>query len=205
MRRTKAEAAETRCAVLTAAEKLFFEKGVANSTLDEIASAAGVTRGAVYWHFDSKSDLFLQLYNAAQLPRVNMSDAAGSGCEDTDPLLLVETIALDWFEMLANDVQRQRLLTILLRTNFEGEFVPVLRELETLDDEHIKNMERIFAKAEDKGQLSPPWNPAACSRAVKWQMKGICWEWLLFGRKFDLVALGGDNVRKLFATFRRQS
>jgi len=44
MRRTKAEAAETRCAVLTAAEQLFFEKGVANSTLDEIAAAAGVTR-----------------------------------------------------------------------------------------------------------------------------------------------------------------
>ncbi len=203
MRRTKAEAAETRCAVLTAAEQLFFEKGVANSTLDEIAAAAGVTRGAVYWHFASKSDLFLQLYNAAQLPRVDMSDAAGSGCEDTDPISAVETIALDWFGMLASDVQRQRLLTILLRTNFEHEFEPVLQEMDALSAEHTKNMERIFAKAEDGGQLSPLWTPAACSRAVHWQMKGICWEWLLFGRKFDLVTLGGDSVRKLFATFRR--
>ena len=49
MRRTKAEAAETRCSILVAAEKLFFEKGVATSTLDEIATAAGVTRGAIYW------------------------------------------------------------------------------------------------------------------------------------------------------------
>jgi TetR/AcrR family acrAB operon transcriptional repressor len=202
MRRTKAEAAETRCAILTAAEQLFFEKGVANSTLEEIATAAGVTRGAVYWHFESKSDLFLQLYNAAQLPRVNMSDAAGAGCEDTDPLRAVETIALDWLTMLAEDVQRQRLLSILLRTNFEREFEPVLRELEALDDEHTRNIERILGKALAAGRLSPDWTPAAGGRAVKWLMKGICWEWLLFGRKFDLMAVGGDNIRRLFTSFR---
>lgn len=204
MRRTKAEAAETRGAILAAAERLFFEKGVANSTLDEIATAAGVTRGAVYWHFESKSDLFLQLYNAAQLPRVNMSDAPGAGCEDSDPLLAVETMALDWLAMLAKDVQRQRLLTILLRTNYEREFQPVLRELETLDSEHTPNMERIFTKAAVQGLLSPGWSPTACSYAVRWLIKGICWEWLLFGRKFDLVTTGGDNMRRLFESFRSQ-
>lgn len=201
MRRTKAEAGETRCAVLTAAEKLFFEKGVASSTLDEIASAAGVTRGAIYWHFDSKTDIFLQLYNAAQLPRVNMADASGAGCEDSHPLLAIETMVLDWLDILSKDVQRQRLLTILLRTNYEQGFEPVLKELMALDDEHTANMERIFSIALERGQLSSNWTPADCSRCVKWLVKGICWEWLLFGRRFDLVATGGDSIRRLFQSF----
>ena len=202
MRRTKAEAEETRVSILVAAERVFYEKGVANSTLDEIAAAAGVTRGAIYWHFESKSALFLELYNAAQLPRVNMGDAAGAGCEDTDPILAVETIALEWLSTLAKDVQRQRLLTILLRTNYEGEFQSVLRELEMLDEEHSSNMERIFSKAAAKGQLSQDWTPLTCSRAIKWLIKGTCWEWLLFGQKFNLTAAGGDGLRRLLASFR---
>src|SRR5690606_12983243 len=58
MRRTKEQAEQTRASILAAAEQLFLEKGVAHSTLDQIARAAGVTRGAVYWHFENKAHLF---------------------------------------------------------------------------------------------------------------------------------------------------
>ena len=202
MRRTKAEAAETRAAILVAAEKLFFEKGVANSTLDEIASAAGVTRGAIYWHFESKSDLFLQLYNSVQLPRVNMSDVDTPDCDDRDALASVEKMAYDWLETLSNDPQRQRLLTILLRTNFTDEFKPVLIELEKLDEEHTQNIERILGKAVRNSRLASNWTPQLASHAIKWQIKGICWEWLLFGQKFDLAGHGQQSLAALFATFR---
>ena len=53
MRRTKAEAEETRNSILRAAERVFFEKGVSNASLDDVAKAAGVTRGAIYWHFSN--------------------------------------------------------------------------------------------------------------------------------------------------------
>ena len=53
MRRTKEQAEQTRVAILEAAERLFLEKGVAQCSLEQIARAAGVTRGAVYWHFDT--------------------------------------------------------------------------------------------------------------------------------------------------------
>ena len=58
MRRTKEEAAATRSAVLKAALTVFSNKGYAASTLDDIAKAAKVTRGAIYWHFKSKADLY---------------------------------------------------------------------------------------------------------------------------------------------------
>jgi AcrR family transcriptional regulator len=53
-RRTKEAAAITREHLLDAAERVFRERGVAGSTLGEVAAKAGMTRGAVYWHFRDK-------------------------------------------------------------------------------------------------------------------------------------------------------
>jgi TetR/AcrR family acrAB operon transcriptional repressor len=63
MKRTKEEAAVTRAAVLKAALSVFSAKGYAAATLDDVASAAKVTRGAVYWHFKGKADLYNTLIN----------------------------------------------------------------------------------------------------------------------------------------------
>lgn len=57
-RRTKEEAFRTRQMLLNAAIEQFALHGVSGTTLTDIADAAGVTRGAVYWHFTSKNELF---------------------------------------------------------------------------------------------------------------------------------------------------
>ena len=57
-RRTKQEAAATRAALLDAAEEVFLERGVSRASLEVISRRAGVTRGALYWHFRNKGDLF---------------------------------------------------------------------------------------------------------------------------------------------------
>lgn len=62
MRRTKAQAQETREALLLAALETFHQRGVARASLHEIAQAAGVTRGALYWHFKNKGELFDALF-----------------------------------------------------------------------------------------------------------------------------------------------
>ena len=59
-RRTQADrSAQTRVALLNAARALFAEKGFAATSRDEIAARAGVTRGALYHHFESKTALAL--------------------------------------------------------------------------------------------------------------------------------------------------
>ncbi len=60
-RRTKAEAEKTKSALLASAVVLFSEQGVAKTTLDDIATAAGVTKGAFYWHFKNKTELLLAI------------------------------------------------------------------------------------------------------------------------------------------------
>ncbi|KUJ92268.1 MAG: TetR family transcriptional regulator, partial [Pseudomonas sp. 63_8] len=57
-RRTKAEAQATRALILDAAEQVFHAQGVSHASLAEVAKAAGVSRGAIYWHFENKIDLF---------------------------------------------------------------------------------------------------------------------------------------------------
>ncbi len=61
MRRTKEEAEVTRANLLSAALKLFGENGVTATRLEDIARAAGVSRGALYWHFDGKGDIIIEL------------------------------------------------------------------------------------------------------------------------------------------------
>jgi len=47
--------------LMNAAYTVFAEKGYEKATVDDIASAAGYTKGAFYWHFSSKEDLFLKI------------------------------------------------------------------------------------------------------------------------------------------------
>ncbi len=61
-RKTKQEAQETRQHILDVALRLFSQQGVSSTSLGEIAKAAGVTRGAIYWHFKDKSDLFSEIW-----------------------------------------------------------------------------------------------------------------------------------------------
>lgn len=57
-RKTKEEAEQTRQALIRSALLLFSEKGVAHTSLTEIAKKAEVTKGAFYWHFNNKLEVF---------------------------------------------------------------------------------------------------------------------------------------------------
>lgn len=56
--------ARTRQNLLEAAERVFAERGFKNATLDQVAEAAGLTKGAVYSNFSSKDELFIALFEA---------------------------------------------------------------------------------------------------------------------------------------------
>lgn len=60
-RKTKEEAEETRLKILDAALDVFSRKGYSRTTFEDIAKQIGLTKGAVYWHFKTKSDLLVAL------------------------------------------------------------------------------------------------------------------------------------------------
>ncbi|WEX77573.1 TetR family transcriptional regulator [Sinorhizobium numidicum] len=202
MRRTKADAEATRKKILSAAERVFYEKGVSNTSLEEVASEAGVTRGAIYWHFANKTDLFLALYDAVPLPQEDMI-AREIETEAFDTLAIVEKATSDWLEMLAKDEQRQRILAIMLRCDYDNDMSAVLVRQKEIDERHNATLELAFTRALERGQLQESWTPPSAARALHWMMMGLCTEWLLFGRRFDLVAEGREGLKRLFSSFRR--
>ena len=84
-RSTKKEALETRSRILDAAEDVFHARGVSQTSLADIAAAADLTRGAIYWHFENKSDLFNAMCERVKLPLDEIMSAQTEQRE-TDPL-----------------------------------------------------------------------------------------------------------------------
>lgn len=111
VRRTKEETLETRDRILDTAERVFLKKGVARTSLDDIAQAAQVTRGAIYWHFKNKADLFDAMMRCVSLPMEEMVARAGDVNID-DPLAYVRRCALAVLERVTSDSQSRRVAEI---------------------------------------------------------------------------------------------
>lgn len=124
MRRTKEDSEKTRTAILLAAEELFLEKGVSHTSLEQIARAAGVTRGAVYWHFQNKAHLFNEMLNQVRLPPEQLTERL-SGCDGSDPLRSLYDLCLEAVQSLLTQEKKRRILTILMQ---RCEFTEELRE-----------------------------------------------------------------------------
>lgn len=83
IRRTQRERSETTVAALvSAARELFANDGYAATSLDAVASAAGVTKGALYHHFEGKRELFRAVYEHEQRQLVAAIGEAYAGKRD---------------------------------------------------------------------------------------------------------------------------
>lgn len=84
--------ADTRSRILDAAAEVFTRSGFAGATLDQVAAAADMTKGAVYWHFSGKHELFLELCERSLAAQLRVLPAqAHSALASEDP---IESIAL---------------------------------------------------------------------------------------------------------------
>ena len=80
--RTRPRREQVRARVLEAARAVFAERGFAGASTDQVAAAAGFTKGAVYSNFGSKDDLFLALMDAEATARVAAVEQALAGTTD---------------------------------------------------------------------------------------------------------------------------
>lgn len=111
MRRTKAQAQETRERLMQAALDVFHQRGVARASLHEIAQAAGVTRGALYWHFKNKEDLFDALF--ARIFDVVSNQLEADIRNAADMLQSLRQAFLNSFERLERDEAYRKFSSVL--------------------------------------------------------------------------------------------
>ncbi|MDR3532095.1 MAG: TetR family transcriptional regulator [Rhodopila sp.] len=182
MRRTKAEAEQTRETVLKAAIKVFLKRGIARATLEEIARAAGVTRGAIYWHFRDKLEIFLALEERTNFPNDEVAAALESRLAADprlDPLDELADAIGEGLRALENDVERRRILTIFwFRCEYVDEMLPALQRRQRLDATLQKRICGIMGLAAARGRLAPEWSADMAARALFLLLDRSVEDWL---------------------------
>ena len=193
-RRTKEEALVTRDLLLDAAERVFQRRGVSRTSLQEIAQEAGLTRGAIYWHFENKADVFDAMLQRVTLPMVANFNRQPEA-EAAEPLLHLRRNVATAFHQTVHDQQVRRVFEI---ASHKVEYVD---ELQALRERHIAEREecmgdlhRLLALAVERDQLAPATPVRVAAIGLHALIDGLMHNWLLDPQAFDLEAVGAQAL-----------
>ena len=165
VRKTREEAEKTRKQIVDAARAVFHRCGVTRSTLEKIAQEAGVTRGAVYWHFKDKAELFFAVREDVFVPLLERTDSILFSTAYADPLDAIEASVQEFFRVLDDcAVVRELFEIMILRCEYVQEFAGVLDEANRPAMEFLAKIERLYVRAAERGTLRPGLDPLAAAR-----------------------------------------
>lgn len=197
VRRTKEEALATRHRLLDAAERLFQARGVSSTSLQQIAEEAGATRGAVYWHFKDKADLFNAMMERVTLP---MEKGIRQAAEPVgvDPLDLIESGMQQALRLIAGDPQVRRVFQIAVhKVEYTDEMASVQQRHLSARDACVADFEKALRLAARLRRQRLPLPARMAAQGLHALMSGLIDDWLLDPAAFDLVPAG----RRLFGVY----
>jgi len=189
-RKTKEEALATRARILDTAEQVFQRQGVSQTSLHDIAQAAGVTRGAIYWHFRDKADLFNAMMLRVTLP---MEETAARTGDPTlaDPVQHVRLACLDALNKTVNDPQVRRVFEIAThKVEYVGEMQAVRERHLEGRNQCLAQVQRGLSQAMRRGQLAARVPARAAALGLHALIDGLIQNWMLDPTAFDLVRTG---------------
>lgn len=198
MRRTKQEAEQTRLDLIRAGLDVFSAQGYESARLETIAEAAGVSRGAVYWHFGGKAGLYTAVIE--ELTRGGDAVAGKAVSEGGSFGEICERVFVEMLEYLANDPQA-RAIARLKQT--KTDHIADLAKAERLQSAQGKALfERLieFMKiGRQQGELREDVSPDEAARTFLALQNGIIVLWLAEPDLFPLP----ESARSLARVFLR--
>lgn len=130
VRKTKEDAELTRKRIINSARAVFLSRGVSRSTLEHIATHAEVTRGAVYWHFKNKTEIFHAIRDQVLLPLIDRMDDSLTLAGNEDPLTQIENSLCLTIDDLDNNIEmRQTYEIMMIKCEYVDEFSTVLQQI----------------------------------------------------------------------------
>ncbi|QHM76336.1 HTH-type transcriptional regulator AcrR [Mixta theicola] len=185
-RKTKQQALETRNQILDAAIARFSEFGVSATSLADIAREAGVTRGAIYWHFKNKTDLLNEIWAQSESGLEDVEQEYQSKYPD-DPLSVMRAVLCYVFSATARDRRRRSLLEIIFhKCEFVGEMLPLQIVQQNLYLECYEKIEEVLAACIKAGQLPARLNMRRAAIIMRGYITGIMENWLFMPESFDI-------------------
>ncbi len=194
VRRTKQEAQETRSHILDTAERVFERRGVSGTSLNEIAKAAGLTRGAIYWHFADKADLFNAMMERATLP---LEEAGGlRGPDSAEPTLAqLRSCFQAVLKRIVADPQMQRVFEIAThKVEYVDEMHAVRERHLSIRNDCIADVERVLKASVKRGELTRRMPARAAAVGLHALLDGLIQNWMLDPGGFDLAKVGGQAL-----------
>ena len=151
MRKTKENTEISKLSILLAAEEEFCSRGFASANMDSIALAVGMTKGAIFWHYQSKAGLFKATIDRAVGRVKNIFQQTFSSPEP--PLIMEKCRAV--IKKVKKDKAFEVLL-VLASANKLGDIPKeLLEECNAQVSEFLKSTIISFEEAIDRGELSP--------------------------------------------------
>lgn len=198
-RRSKEDAQLTSTALLDAAENVFYEHGVASTTLNDIAVSAGLTRGAIYWHFKDKTDLLHAMFRRAMFPMEALLNELENAAGD-DPLQALREMCVQALTNLANSPDQQRVFSIMFhKCEHVGPIVKVLEDKHEKHEECRWQIQSVLQKAINCGQLPRDTNIHLVHISINSFIFGVMSEWLFDPKSFDLATSAPTIVDMMLA------
>ena len=187
MRRTKEEAAVTRANLLKTALSVFSAKGYAAATLDDVAKAAKVTRGAIYWHFKSKADLYntlIQELSARGTTVVQQALAEGGTFIEILRRIFVRLCAV-----VEDDKEARAVMELgLFKTGLDPELQAGRKKQIDEGNALITGIAGAMQAGVTQGLLRNDMDPADMARAFIAFENGAIQQWLASPKSFSLKA-----------------
>lgn len=205
-RRTKEAAAATRDSIVDAAEKLFVEQGVSRTTLQHIATEAGVSRGAIYWHFGDKGTLFNAMMDRATLPFEHALNVLGES-DDESVLLDLLGFIVRIFKIIESDPQARRVLEIAsLKVEFVDEMDAVRIRRSQSQARWIAHVVERIKLGQSAGQIRKDLQAKMFALGLWVTVDGLIRNWMFDPSAFSLLKIGEKLIGTMLDGIRlRQS
>jgi AcrR family transcriptional regulator len=192
---------KSRDRILSAAYKTIARLGYAAATIDRIAAEAGLTKGAVYWHFENKKELFLAIlekrlaYRLEEYPKY-----AHSAVQLADPLPGIATMLSDQISFAMFDPDWQK---IYLSYLLQGQDQDIKKRLHELSSALLNSRSALLAKMQKDGFLDPRVDTRAL--AVIWiaVLDGLVLAWLRSPDAFDYASIAPQLAMVLWEGIKR--
>ncbi len=193
-RKTKEEALETRNRILDAAEVVFQRNGVSRTSLADIASEANVTRGAIYWHFEHKVDLYDAMIQRIIAPFEQRLEELQSHQHD-NPMTFVRALVLSILHDLVHNPRHFRVFEIAWhKCEYVGEMAKIRDQHMECGHRFLDIMEKALQLAQERKFLAQNTDARQAAVGLMALMDGLVVNWTLDPQLFSLDAMAGNIV-----------
>lgn len=156
VRKTKENAELTRQRLIEAAREVFLMRGVGRTTMEHIAVQAGVTRGAIYWHFSNKIDLFQAMREQVFLPLIDRMDDTLLIEGSEDALTCIENFLCGTIQALIDSIETRQVYEIMMiKCEYVDEFAIILQQVLSNCSRIVEKLKLVYERAKLQEQLHP--------------------------------------------------